>query len=490
MPALSELLKGSVSEKLKQLIAPSGLIPAALFVLLTFAFIFPEAKEQAFTPAVEFYDLKSDGWQVAAITFLILVVGYVLGSASGGVLDTLSGRTWSLSITHLVLSGMRNWRRERAKAVVAAGKTKSAKDRPLERLSQAEWRRESRFAPDDRPSAPTSLGDVLRAAEGGTKQRYAISLAGVWEPLRAALPEEDAAVKLVGAEKDSVDLMAGLWLALTAFFVEATICFSIWGEPDKVLLSLLALPAAFIAYRVTVAKTVSWTDAMTNAIAIHHEDVRKKLLLREASDTADRRALWTAASDFLLLGRGDPGGLFDPVAPPPPADSVRSSGTIKVESTPEAYSAREGFATQHEAGVRYSVMVSPRTEETDATVSGQVLIANPSIVRIAAAPTLDVAPAGNVVARVLRAPAPELVDTLLLEVTDLASTAAVSAGFTLPRWRLAVTQGLEARVEETEAGSLKVTVSNGTEADISGARLELFHVLDGRRTVEVYGVEG
>ena len=487
MPALSELLKGPVSDKLKQLIAPSGLIPAALFVLLTFAFVLPEARQQEFRPAVEFYDLEADAWQIAAIVFLILVVGYVLGSASSGVLDTLSGRTWNLSLSYLALSWYRGWRRDRLKSTIEAVKTDEGA--ALERRNELRWRRYARFAPDPQPSAPTALGDVLRAAEGGTVKRYAISLASVWESLRAALPADDAALKMVAAEKDSVDLMAGIWLALTAFFVEAAVLFSLWGEPDKVLLSLLTLPAAFVAYRVTVAKTVSWTDAATNVIALHHKDLRKKLGMRPATGTADRRALWQAASRFLLLGDGDPAALFDPPTAPP-KESIRSSGNVEVDSTSATYADGNDFAATRSAGTRYSLIVTPEERDDGATTAAQVIVSNPAIVRILPTPELTVAGDGEATAEVVGAPAPQIVDALLIAITGLAPSEAMTIGFALPRWTVSADKGLEVRVKEHATGALAVAVFNPTDADIEGAELELFHVLDGRRTVHTVGAEG
>ncbi|HEV3001398.1 MAG TPA: hypothetical protein VGW75_11715 [Solirubrobacteraceae bacterium] len=482
MPALSELLKGTVADKLKQLIAPSGLIPAALFVLLTFAFVFPEAKQQGFTPAVEFYDLEAGGWQVAAITLLILIVGYILGSASSGVLDTLSGRTWSHSLLSQALSRWRSRRRDRLDAIIKAAQRTN---RPLERLSEAEWRRWTRFAPAD--SAPTSLGDVVRAAEHGTNTRYGISFASVWEPLRAALPDNDTAVKLVASEKDSLDLMAGLWLALTAFFVEATILFSLWGEPGKVLLSVLTLPPAFVAYRVTVAKTVSWTDAATNVIALHHDTLREKLKMREPRDTSERRELWAKASKFLLLGTGEPAQLFDPA---PPTVRVRNSGNVDVDSSATTYTtSAEAFASSPAAGVCHSLIITPACDEATCDTTAQVLISDRRIDRITATPTLKQSGSGRATAEVLTDPSLSVVDTLLVNITGLKCSGSLSVHFDLPRWQLEVDRSLQLRVDEQPSGALQVTVSNPSSRDVQGATLKLFHVLDGPRLLSWHAGE-
>src|SRR5688572_19267350 len=98
MPALAEFLKGTVQGSLKGLIAPAGIIPAGLFILLNLAFVLPEARDREVGWVVDFYELDGAGWQAVTIATAIMFLAYLLGSASAVLLDTLSGRTWKQSL--------------------------------------------------------------------------------------------------------------------------------------------------------------------------------------------------------------------------------------------------------------------------------------------------------------------------------------------------------------------------------------------------------
>ena len=103
MPALTEFLKGTVKDTLTSLVQPPGLVPAAAFILLNLGVIGPRAKDEKLGLAEAYYGLD-DAWQAVIVASLILVVGYVLLSASSMVLDTLSGRTWRTSLLATTLS--------------------------------------------------------------------------------------------------------------------------------------------------------------------------------------------------------------------------------------------------------------------------------------------------------------------------------------------------------------------------------------------------
>ena len=482
MPALAEFLKGTVEESLKKLLAPSGLIPASLFVLLNLAFVYPEARAHEIAVALEFKEL-ADAWQAIAVAATILVLGYVMGSASSVVLDTLAGRTWNHSLCHLALRRSRKWRRGILKRRVGPPTLDA-----IEPLTEAEGRLHTRFAPSNVDPAPSALGDVLLATDGLARARFGMTLAAVWEPMRASLAGDNVAGKIAGEQKATVDLMAGLWLAFTAFVAEAILLFSLWDERQKVLLALLALPPAYIAYRVTVTNTLSWCDGVMNVLALHHEDLRKKLGLRDPDDAADRAVLWQKASRFLLWApKVATDGLFEPE--PVVKPKVRATANLKAET--ETHALREHDASQaakdiHAAGTAFVLSVTAPDAEGDDTVSGDLHVSDPTIARIPVPPDVSSTNA-DVAVKVMSAPSVDVSDTLLLHLTDLRPGDAATLTFELTRWLLEVDKGLSLSVEEREGDTLRVTVANRTSADIAGATLRLLHVLDGRRSVRAEG---
>ena len=200
MPALTEFLKGTVKDTLTSLVQPPGLVPAAAFILLNLGVIGPRAKDEKLGLAEAYYGLD-DAWQAVIVASLILVVGYVLLSASSMVLDTLSGRTWRTSLLATTLSSLRGYRRKNLVARIDKLELRPLQARDIERVDTLRWRLRTRFAPGKSRSAATGLGDVLLASEHGVKQRYGITVAALWEPLRVAVEPDDPAIKAAGDER-------------------------------------------------------------------------------------------------------------------------------------------------------------------------------------------------------------------------------------------------------------------------------------------------
>lgn len=477
MSGLADFLKGTVDESLKKLISPSAIVPGALFVLLTLAFVYPEARAHGVGVANDFHEL-SGAWQAVVAGAAILVIGYVVGSASGSVLDTLSGRTWDHSISYRLLSKFRGWRRGNLNKRIAA-----TDDAAIEPIAQAKWRRVTRFAPEERRPAPSALGDVLLATDGLAEARFGMVPLAMWEPMRAALPEDDTAAKIAGEQKAVVDLMAGLWLAFTAFFVECAVLFSLWGKPTEVLLALLVLPPAYLAYRVTVTKTLSWGDGVLNVFALRHEALREALGLRESSSPADRRKLWKEASQFMLFEPSPTSdAIYEPEAVQMP--TVRSTANLDVQT--DAQPLRREASGSTTVGMKFVLRVTASDSEGEDTIAGDVHVSDPRVVRIPDPPQVESSGAGIAV-EVMSAPNVDVSDTVLLHVTGLAPANATTLRFELTRWRLEIDKSLRLEVEERTGGTLRVTVVNPAQSEVTDATLRLFHVLDGRDEVQAHG---
>ena len=80
---------------------------------------------------------------------------------------------------------------------------------------------------------------------------------------------------------------------------------TLYGYPDAVLLSVLALPAAVAAYRVTVTKAISGVDAIDTAFARNADTLFEKLGTTKPADGAARRKKLERLSDFMLRDKPD-----------------------------------------------------------------------------------------------------------------------------------------------------------------------------------------
>jgi hypothetical protein len=91
--AVAKFLQGKVDESLTKFLQPAGLVPAAVFVVLNLAFILPELSAAGVSFATGFGELD-ESWQTVIAAFAVVVLGYLLISVSGNILDLLSGESW------------------------------------------------------------------------------------------------------------------------------------------------------------------------------------------------------------------------------------------------------------------------------------------------------------------------------------------------------------------------------------------------------------
>jgi hypothetical protein len=469
MPALAEFLKGTVNDSLTKILQPAGLIPGALFVLLNVGFVLPRAKTEKVGVATSYAELDGT-WQVVVAAALVLAIGFLLLSASGSVLDTLAGRTWRTSIFGVFLRWVRKKRRNKlANRIAQVNDFGSGAD--IERLDELLWRQRTRTAPAGRLPAATALGDVLLAAEHGIKERYGLSVAALWEPLRASQKSDDPATTAAAESKATLDLMGNLTFVLVAFTLEAIVVYTLFDDPRAVLLALLGLPVAYVAYRVTVAKGISWCDAIDTAVALHAHELLGSLGIRKATGGADRRALLEQASDFMLRDVPD-NELFGvaPAAGPGIITSADLTAAVHERATRSPATEVEP-AGAHRASIAFDVFVNRAKTQTAWTTTGTLLFEDTRLPRLRAMP-----PGAEELALGVDA---TTCDALRWSVT-VAGGSTTTLSFELDRWRVAVDGDLTVTVELLTGEATRfVTVSNATGAVVSGAVLRIFHTEDG-----------
>jgi hypothetical protein len=313
MPAIAAFLKGTVSESLTKLVQPAGLVPATFFVLLNLAFIYPVALADGVGVAKTFSGLDA-AWQTVVAVALVFALGYFLLNSANATTEALSGENWRGSILGSILTGsqrIRRWRLEHRRDKAEGN----------ENETELSWRLATHFPPSSTGTlylAPTRLGNVLAATQHTLDQRYGIDLTALWGPLESSESVKDSpALASVKEEKSTLDLLANTIFILALFTLEGLAFFGLRQRWREALLSLLALPIAFIAYRVAVRTARTWGDSVIVAFDLHRDELRKSLGLREPAGIVDERELWRKATGFYLPGADDvdPAEVFDASRP-------------------------------------------------------------------------------------------------------------------------------------------------------------------------------
>jgi hypothetical protein len=450
MAAVATFLKGTVSESLKKLVQPVGLVPATIFVLLNLAFIYPTARDKGGL-AKTFADLKEE-WQVVVIALVILALGYLLLNAANSITDTLAGLTWRGSVLYSVLVAWQRWRRRQL-------------ERPwTEPASERETARALELATRFPPPAyvqPTRLGNAMAAAQHVVYNRYGIDLAAVWGHMQSSVKAKDApALAAVKDEKATLDLLSNLIFVLVGFSAEGLVFFAVLDRWGAALASLLALPAAYIAYRVSILTALRWGDAVAVVFDLHRQDLKKELALSAASDPSGERPLWKRANAIYLPG-GDP-----PLTDEPPLKAtIWAAPTLKVEAVSTAVS----DAVISEAGlyvlshVDYIFIVT-RSDEKIGWADADFIVDDPRVGRIDGHPA-EVAK-GSVKATAERIEYQGRT-SVHWRVHGLGAGGSLTVAYRLPRWKLKLDVTAAAPIFTERAQKLEISFPGGGGAKVT-----------------------
>jgi hypothetical protein len=434
MPAIAAFIKGTVSESLTKLLQPAGLVPATFFVLMNLAFVYPSALDEKVRVAKTFSKLDPV-WQTTTVAVLILAIGYLLLNSANTITETLSGENWRGSPLYGPLTFWQSRRRNR----LLRRRDNASED---ENRTELSWRLAVHFPPSESSHylAPTQLGNVLAATQYTLSNRYGIDLASLWGPLEATSTVKDApALAAVKDEKSTLDLLANIIFILILFTFEGLVFFGLRGRWDAVLLSLLALPVAYLAYRVAVRAARTWGDSVIVAFDLHRGDLRKALGLREPAGSADERKLWDEATAFYLPGAedADASGIFDAT---PPSLSVSAPATLKVTPVSSSVVDTDGKPDGGRIVLRQIdyVLLVARAGEPSRFADADVVVSDPRVVELAEADMPQPVRHGLAAAKV-RAQEYHGGLRLIWEVSRLERGASLTLDYKLPLWKLEVT---------------------------------------------------
>ena len=416
---LADFLKGTVDESLKKLVQPAGLVPATVLVLLNLAFIYPAAREQGF--AASFAGL-GQSWQAAVVGITIVGLGYILLNGANAVIETLAGQTWRGSLFHDLLTQSQ----KRQQKVLASGESSlSAEER--------RWALAAGYPPSDKIQA-TRLGNTLAASQHVIYERYGIDISALWSQTRAIKDLKEApAMSAVNDEKSTLDLLANLVLVLVLFAVEALTFFALRGEATTALGALLALPAAYVAYRVAVLAARAWGDAVEVVFDLHRKELRAALALDSAVDPSSEHGLWRRANRFFLFGpkTAAPG-------PAAPTATVTAAPRLKVEKLAATVvnAARES-ASRAPIDLRridYAFVVA-RIGKADETADADIVVDDGRVRRVRDVPTLPEPENDQPHATVSKLEY-EGRTALQWRLTQLGAGGSLVLKYSLPLWRL------------------------------------------------------
>jgi hypothetical protein len=370
MSTIAEFISGTVNESLKKLLQPVGLIPAAIFVLLNLAFVYPAALADGNALAKAFGDLDGPT-QAAVVALITLTLGYFLLSASSTILDILGGDLIRGSVLHALLVWFQRRRRDHLIRVDEPNTWHVSKRFNLSRKGET--------PPDPLPSA---LGNVLVATQGTVARRYGIDMATLLSPL-VATPDikELPARGVVEEERAARDTLGNTAFVLWLFALEGLVFFTFRDEPDNALLSLVAVPAGYAVYRFAVAKAHAWGSAVETLFDLHREKLHAALKLAKYGSLSAERRVWENADRFFVSDGEDGDEAFQ--KDDAPSVTAIPSGDLVIPAPVTAMV--EGVWQQDGAvwlrWIEYVVLVAKKST-APASTTAEVLVEDPRVARI------------------------------------------------------------------------------------------------------------
>jgi hypothetical protein len=172
-------------------------------------------------------------------------------------------------------------------------------DTTKSQLIAVAWQLRHRFPPESL-LLPTSLGNVLRAAEYRAGRAYGLDSVVIWPRLYPLLPETVRnSVDDVRLQLDVAARFTAVFLLGTVFSAALLITHTWW-----LLLPAFTLLLAWISYRASVNAAAAYGVGVETAFDLGH--LRAALHLRQPPDRASERANNRQLTDFF---RGVPTDL-------------------------------------------------------------------------------------------------------------------------------------------------------------------------------------
>ncbi|MCP4134829.1 MAG: hypothetical protein GY754_27895 [bacterium] len=300
MKLFSTIEKGI--EKLGVRFIITGLFPSMFFVMFLMGLFTRKAPGAA--PLL----LELHSWSIALqkeeavfIGILVLLFALILEPMQFGIIRFLEGY-WGNNWAGRLLSKpfVALWKRKRQALEEQGSFLGASKDIPPNerKEKQIAGSKLEKFYPAEGRLLPTSLGNILRAAEDSAGDRYGLDGIVLWPRLYPLLSDKLKA--LVDDSRNQLDLAGRLcFLFLLLGIISAIVLFC---YPQGWLISLVLFLLSWLSYRGAVSAALLYGNLIQTAFDYHRFDLLKTLHLPLPENLLEEIEFNEKLSKFLLQG--------------------------------------------------------------------------------------------------------------------------------------------------------------------------------------------
>ena len=278
-----------------------GLFPSTVLLLFVLALYWSGAPAHAPDLRVVYQRIQSLGTKESVLLLVaILAFSLVIHPLQLSLVKMLEGYWSSFFPISIMKKWGTEWHRKRRQRLDEATRTRSDSRPPedkQERMSAAAHRLRS-FYPSEERLLPTTLGNVLRAAEDFPNRRYGLDGVVLWPRLYPLLP--DKMTNILADQRNQLDLAA----RFSGIFLVATITSFAFLYKQTWWLSVPAatLFLAWLSYKGAVAAALAYGNSIQTAYDLYRFDLLKALHLPLPVDRDSEKKSNRELSDFLRQG--------------------------------------------------------------------------------------------------------------------------------------------------------------------------------------------
>ncbi|MBM3727973.1 MAG: hypothetical protein FJW40_21430 [Acidobacteria bacterium] len=233
-----------------------------------------------------------------AAVLLVRVSGLFAGRLNPGVLRLLEGYYHPETLRRWLMGkGFESARDEWTRLAESGERGALSRRQEMRYVELDERLRRIPVREDDR--LPTRLGNILRASEGKSREKYGLDVAVCWPRLWMALPKEPREDLAEARTKLDESVQAWLWSVL--FPVWAVWWW--WAAP-------LGLGSAVIAYACAVEAAKNYGDLLESAFDVHRRKLYEAVRWKQPESAGEERAAGAALTAYLLRGSDAAGVRF------------------------------------------------------------------------------------------------------------------------------------------------------------------------------------
>lgn len=152
--------------------------------------------------------------------------------------------------------------------------------------------------PDQKRILPTMLGNVMRAAEDSSDEKYGLDAIVLWPRLYALLP--DKMVDILSDQRNQLDLAARF--CATFLLATAISIIFLYRQGWWLLVPAITLLLAWLSYRAAIAAALAYGTGIQTAFDLYRFELIKALQLELPADRKTEKESNQKLSKFLRQG--------------------------------------------------------------------------------------------------------------------------------------------------------------------------------------------